>query len=126
MLSHVALAEVLAGGRASYTVSRLLQHDNVAPQVRANAELFGDMTVVVTESFAGTGVFAAKVVDVCAEVSRIWKKQITVVLYCAWDSSQTAAKALLNHPPKSRPLHVFPDVLDRVPKDKLSLLVEVE
>ena len=71
---------VLAGGRASYTVSRLLQHDNVAPQVRTNAELLGDMTLVVTESFAGTGIFAAKVVDVCAEVSRICKSKL--LWYC--------------------------------------------
>ena len=120
-----ALPDVLAGGRASYTVPRLLEFTQHVPEYRMNADDLCNVIVVVTESSAGTGIFTAKVVEVCAEVSSICGKQTTVVPYCAWGSSECSTNALLNHPPESRPLHLFGDVLTRVPEERLKLLYEV-
>jgi hypothetical protein len=88
-----------------------------------------DKEFVVTSNYSGTGAFecAAHAV-LCGEcgASEAMSQTVKLSHYSACDTDPAARQALMSHPLRTRPQHVFGDVCCRVPSHSLSELRAIE
>jgi hypothetical protein len=74
--------------------------------------------IVVTSSYSGTGAFECAVDGVLDSASKhASTPPPACTYYSASETSEVARIALLSHSELSRPLHVFGDILERLPPD---------
>ena len=86
---------------------------DVEAELRANMH----RGIVVTTSFSGSGAYEAMMVQVLDEAARMLGTGTPCVkFYSATEVDPTARSALLQHDIRSRPMHVFGDLLERLPK----------
>ena len=83
--------------------------------------------LVVTSSYSGTGGFEVAAVQVLEECARLLgMPPPSIICYSATEVNPAARKALMSHGPRSRPMHIFTDILDRLPGGVLEHLKGVE
>jgi hypothetical protein len=85
-----------------------------------------DRGIFVTSGYSGTGGFELAVDAVVTAAGVSLDKVPNIVYYSACDSSESARQALLSHSPRTRPEHVFGDMLERVPDRELQELKALE
>ena len=110
-------------------VCRLLRYADAAclPMIRQELERVCRHGVILTSSFSGTGGFEAmalQVLDECAEVFGM--PQPKVIFYSACDILPESLLALGSHHRRSRPQHIFGDLLDRLRPDVKDSLVHLQ
>ncbi len=71
--------------------------------------------LVVTTSYSGSGAFECAVRSTFDSESQVCPK-IKITFYSASESCRAARAALLSHSGDTRPLHLFGDILDRLPQ----------
>jgi hypothetical protein len=87
------------------------------PQVLVNLKVAVSETNVVTSVFSGTGGFECSVKWVLDSINNIVCKssaEVPLVCYSATELAHHAQKALMAHDITTRPLHIFPDIMDRL------------
>jgi hypothetical protein len=99
------------------------------PDCSANWDRLCENGFIVTSGYSGTGAFElASDMVLCSARDAAGETRMvpTCVFYSASDSAEACRKALLMHPPKTRPRHIFGDMLDRVPARTLEELRNLE
>jgi hypothetical protein len=87
------------------------------PQVLVNLKVAVSETNVVTSVFSGTGGFECSVKWVLDSIHNIVCKSsagVPLLCYSATEIAHHAQKALMEHDITTRPLHIFPDIMDRL------------
>ena len=95
----------------------------------ASCDTIGELCnhgLVVTSSYSGTGTYEAVVHSIMALAALSLGFESPVVFYAASDISPVARSAIAAHPETSRPIHIFGDILDRIPSGVLVDLREIE
>eukprot|EP00969_Alexandrium_andersonii_P244233 10791496-Alexandrium_andersonii.AAC.1 len=81
---------------------------------------------VLTTSYSGVGTMEAAMAQVVEAASDREFDGTGVTLYSASEINPTCRSILLAHGPSSKPLHVFGNILDRVPKPELGEILRIE
>jgi len=109
-------------------VRRLLRYADAAslPMIRQELETVCRHGVILTSSFSGTGGFEAMALQVLDECAKVFgMPQPKVIFYSACDILPESLLALSNHH-RSRPQHIFGDLLDRLTPDVKDSLVHLQ
>ena len=126
------LSGIIQVGHGAAEVARLCSKAEVEQDERVLNEVrhLPELQVVFTSSFSATGGFEKVGVDVVDGYTKYAPRgnhpTKEPVCYSTWDNWQVALDALGSHSGRSRPLHRFGSVLERLHSDDLERLKKVE
>ena len=104
------------------TVQALLRRDDLDLNLANSLTRILVEELVVTSTYSGTGAFESGVHKVSKAVTDplgLTLDDIRLTFYAAWEVDEVARNVLLEHPPHTRPQHIFGNVLDRIPRSAL-------
>lgn len=112
-------------------VSRLLDYEKLNQRSDISCELkkIAKHGLVLSSTFSGSGAFEGMVVMLMDEVVRLFQMEDEagpIVFWSAGDKSQHARDCISKHSLRSRPRHIFGDVLDRLPDEARTTLTNLQ
>ena len=109
-------------------------HEQVRAGARAALDQLTNLGLVVTSSYSGTGSYESvvhRIMNLAWETTggkhhcaKLAQKKIT--FYSANDIDPVARDVIASHPACTRPMHLFGDILDRVPRSAMKELRGIE